>query len=117
MAGVHAQSPSATFFFICLYLSPLPRVQPIVDYCHSHWSTAPFTCPVLPLFKHLLTIVNMQHSLFGQPEDVCKMLVPVYQSALRHFLVISQKTGWNFHKHCRDNLNHPPFHQLHTGWK
>ena len=105
------------FFFICLYLSPLPKVHPTVDCCHSHWSTTPFTCPVLPLFNHLITIVNMQHSLFGQPEDVCKMLVSVYQSALHHFLVISQKTGWNLHKHCRENLNHPPFPQLHIGWK
>jgi hypothetical protein len=107
MAGVHAQSLSI-IFFICLYLSAVPKDQPTVDRYHSHLSTTTFTCPVLPLFNHLITIVNMQHSLVGQPEDVCKTL-PVYQSAPHHILVISQKTGWNLRKHCRENLNHPQF--------
>jgi len=84
MAGVHAQSLSVAFFFICLYLSPLPKVHPTVDCHHSHWYTTPFTCPVLPLFNHLITIVNMQHSLFGQPEDVMQNVgacVPVYATS------------------------------------
>ena len=76
--GLHSWctcSESLTFCFICLYLACLPKDQPPVHCYHSNWATTPITCPVFPLFNHFITIVNMQHSLLGQLEDVCSKLL------------------------------------------
>ena len=90
MAGVHAQSLSVTFFFICLYLSSLPKDRPTVDCFHSHWSTTPFTCPVLPLFNHLITIVSMQHSLLDNLKLYAKRWCLC--SGLHHVVSLSYPT-------------------------
>jgi hypothetical protein len=95
---------------IFLYFPHLPKNQPTVNCFHSHWSITSITCPVLQLFNHLITIVNMLHCLSGLPEDVCSKLlqnigacVPVCTTSY------PSRIPWNLHKHCRHNLDHPPY--------